>query len=277
VGHLFSGVSSIDLGCADARGVRADRPFLSRVNGRVFPGLPEGVTSLTLGQPGDPTAPLFASGHDYSGQEIAAAITPLYLRSTDAASGAAGSLACPAPPTPPTGAGKRGFELVDGLPFYSSAFYPNGSDIRGLVLSPDGKRMYALHRNSGRSSPAAVVSIDRTPDERGRPRNRAIDSVEVCGGGTQLSWHDSGRGPRLFVVCSESGQVYVVDPELMIVSAVINAGRGPNAMAFSAADPTVAFLTGFTDNNVSVIDLRPGAVTEYHVVQRLGFPRAAGQ
>jgi len=35
----------------------------------------------------------------------------------------------------------------------------------------------------------------------------------------------------------------------------------------------VAYVVGFGDNNISVIDLRPGSTTEYHVVQRMGFPR----
>ena len=38
-------------------------------------------------------------------------------------------------------------------------------------------------------------------------------------------------------------------------------------------DRTVAYVAGFANNNVSVLDLKPGSPTEYRVVQRIGFPR----
>jgi YVTN family beta-propeller protein len=172
------------------------------------------------------------------------------------------------------GSTRPNLQLVPGTSFFSSAFYPSGFDIRGLTFTQQGRRAYVVHRNSGgRENPAAVVAIDRTPDAAGQPVDRAVAEVEVCAGATQMHLHDSGRGPRLFVVCFESGQVYVVDPDLMAVTAVINAGRGPNALTFPGSAPTVGYLTGFGDNNVSVIDLRPGSPTEYQVIQRLGFPK----
>jgi hypothetical protein len=32
------------------------------------------------------------------------------------------------------------------------------------------------------------------------------------------------------------------------------------------------FIVGFGANNISVVDIKPGSVTENHVVQRIGFP-----
>jgi hypothetical protein len=271
VGHLFSGVSALDL-CS-----KTSLPVLGGVNPRVFSSLAEGDTSLTLTQPGNPMAPLFATSHTLTSAGFSE-IRPLYLRAgaeLDPGTGRSRLMDCPA-----SGASraKNDLELVPGVAFFSSAFFPSGRDLRGLVQSPDGKKLFVLHRNTGtRDNPAALVAIDRTPDRQGNPVNRATDAVEICGGASQLSWHDTGRGPRLFVVCFESGQVYVVDPDLLIVSAIINAGRGPTTLAFSPTDPKVAYLSGFSDNNVSVIDLQPGSPTEYRVVQRIGFPHSAGQ
>ena len=42
-------------------------------------------------------------------------------------------------------------------------------------------------------------------------------------------------------------------------------------MVFDPAD-SVAYVLNFTQNNVVVVDLAPGSPTQYHVVQRLGFP-----
>ena len=264
VGHLFSGVTALDL----CRTGDNESPALAGVNPRIFSSGAEGVTTLTLADPGNPLAPLFATGHVLSSAG-AAEIRPLYLRD---------GAALEKCPEGGLARGKNTLELIPGDPFFSSAFFPSGRDIRGLVQSPDGRRIFLLHRNTGtRDNPAALVTIDRTLDAHGEPVNRAIDAVEICGGATQLSWHDSGRGPRLFVVCFESGQLYVVDPELMVVSAIVNAGRGPTALAFSPTNPAIAFFTGFTDNSVSVVDLEPGSPTEYRVVQRIGFPHASGQ
>jgi hypothetical protein len=57
-------------------------------------------------------------------------------------------------------------------------------------------------------------------------------------------------------------------------------GRGPSGLVFDdtllddgVTKRNVAYVVGFGDNNISVIDLKPGSPTEYHVVQRIGFPR----
>ncbi len=259
--HGGRGISVIEA-CA------GQKPALSSVTWPAFahetctgldPVRCQGVNGVLLGQAGNPTAPLYAFGR-FIFADQAAEVQTLLLRGADR----------------PCGEERRHLELVPGDSFFPSAFYPYGNDIRGMVLSADGKRAYVLHRNgagiSARDNPAALVAVDRTPDSQGRPINRAVEVVEICSGPTELHLHDAGRGPRLHVVCFESGQIYVVDPDLMEVSAVINVGRGPNNLAFAPQDPTLAYLAGFSDNNVSVIDLRPGSPNEYKVVQRIGFP-----
>ena len=148
------------------------------------------------------------------------------------------------------------------------------------MLPPPGDRGYVLHKEyadrlHAEYNPPSVVAIDRTPDSRGDPKNRPVALVEVCTGPTQLAWHDAGRGPRLFVNCFEGGQIYVVDPTLMVVDAIIEVGAGPADLQFSPNDPTVAYVTAFANNNLALLDLRPGVPTEYRVTQRIGFPRAS--
>jgi sugar lactone lactonase YvrE len=77
----------------------------------------------------------------------------------------------------------------------------------------------------------------------------------------------------LYVTCFEGGQIYVIDPALSAAAAIIEAGRGPNALVF-APDGTTAFVADYADNALSVIDLQPGSDTEYRVVQRIGYPHA---
>jgi DNA-binding beta-propeller fold protein YncE len=257
VSHGLRGVSVIDI-CAP-------RPSLVSVTSPVFTTSRfttsrEAVSTLVVPQPGNPVAPVYALGRYYI-DDRPAEIQSLHLRGGEQPCG---------------GAEPRRLELVPGHSFFPSAFFPSGMDIRGLVISADNRRAYVLHRNGipsyARDNPPALIEVDRSPDAQGRPVNRTVEVVEICSGATELHQHDAGRGPRLYVVCFESGQVYVVDPRLMEVSSVINTGRGPTTLAFAPGDPTIGYLAGFSDNNVSVIDLRPGSPTENKVVQRIGFP-----
>ena len=46
---------------------------------------------------------------------------------------------------------------------------------------------------------------------------------------------------------------------------VSNQGWGP-------WEVNLAYVLNFSQNDVSVLDLAPGSPTQYHVIQRLGFP-----
>jgi DNA-binding beta-propeller fold protein YncE len=255
-------VSVIDV-CAPS-GVDAVPTLVSRLDD-AFPGTSAlGVTSLTLAEPGDPGAPIFATSQG------AFEITELAL--------AGGAVACPR--SGQAGALPRPIKLVPGAHFLSSAFVPSsealrGFDVRGFALSEDGGRGFVLHRNSGRFDPSAMVVVDIPPRAGTRPTNQATEVVEVCTGPTAMVAHDAGRGRRLFITCFEGGQIYVIDPQLPAVSGIIDVGVGPTSLVFSPVDPTIAFVAAFADNSISVIDLRPGSATEYRTIQRLGFPRSA--
>jgi DNA-binding beta-propeller fold protein YncE len=171
----------------------------------------------------------------------------------------------------------RDLSLVPGEQIKSSVFLPTGTDIRGFLLSKDGKTAYVLHRNtpesSGSANPEALVFLDRRLGPDGEPSNQASDEpLEICSGATKMEFQTTGRGTLLFITCYEGGQIYVVDPEKHEVSAIIEAGHGPTALTFSDTDKTVAYVADYADNNVAVIDLKPGSPTEYMVTQRIGFP-----
>jgi YVTN family beta-propeller protein len=254
VAHASESLSLVD--------VCPDKPYMTSTRRPVFDQLGMWVTSLSLSRPGDAGAEIFATGRDVFDRATTGILS---LRLRDAQQ-------------PCANAPRGGIELLPGQIFYPSAFYSNGTDTRGFALWPERQRGYVLHRNGGNLvDPQAVVALDRTPDAQGRPLNTTLGVVEVCAGGTEMKWGRTGRGPRLYVVCFEAGQVYVIDPENVVVTGIINVGRGPAVLTFSDKDPNTAFVTGFSDNNVSIVDLTAGSATENRVVQRIGFPQLGTQ
>ena len=225
----------------------------------VFPtSTAQGVTAITLNDPGNPNGVLYAvarTSPDITGMVLQCQSPGQYCDGT-----------------------ARDLSLVPGEQIKSSVFLPSGTDVRGFLLSPDGNQAYVLHRNTPESSastdPAALVVLDRRPDQNGEPANTPSAILEVCSGATHMQFHDAGRGSLLYITCFEGGQILVVDPQAPLVVAIIEAGHGPTALTFSPTDPTIAFVADYADNNVSVIDLKPGSPTEYMVVQGLGFPHA---
>jgi hypothetical protein len=258
VGHLVEGLSLIDT-CPIM-------PALVSINRGVFSDRGFGITSMLLERPGIVDGSVLVTGRSFN-SGAPGEVQSLSLR------GLTGEGRCePGNPSP------RKVDLVQSEGFFSSVFYGAGTDIRAIVETPDLQRAYLLHRNAfGRSNPPALAEVDRSLDEQGKPRNRGIGLVETCTGATELHLYDPapgkpGGGPRLYVVCFEAGQVYVIRPSPLEVTGVINVGRGPTTMVFSPKHEGIAYVAGFSDNNVSVLDLRPSSPTENRVVQRIGFP-----
>lgn len=250
VGHLFGGLSAIDV-C----GPGTAAPRLGSLVPNVYARQSAGVTSIVSPARGVPSAPVWTTAR--SGLLLG----QLYFRD------AAQLAAC----TP-----ARDITLVPGTPIAASTFDPRGAETRGLVYQPDRRRVFVLHRNSS-GNPAALARMTVETTAAGEVELKPAEAIDVCSGPSELLAHNAGRGQRLYIPCFESGQIYMVDPELMVVVEAIEAGRGPSAITFDPTDATKAYVIGYVDNNVSILDLRPGSPTENRVIQRLGFPRTSTQ
>jgi YVTN family beta-propeller protein len=276
VGHLTvaannqvqgGGVSSVDV-CApeDDSPVR----FAGLARTTFLPAmLSQAVAELSPGDPANPRTRLYATARN------SAAISGLVLKAADPAQkdGVPTQLACTRP------AQERDLTLVPSDAFYSPAFLPHGTDIRGVLFSADGSKAYVLHRNNtdSASNPAALVVLDRTRLADGNAANTPLAILQVCSGPTAMQRHDAGRGERIYVTCYEDGQIYVIDPGALVVVTSIDAGTGPASLVFSPADPGIAYLANFANSHLSVIDLQPGSPTENHTVLRIGLPHGYGE
>jgi hypothetical protein len=260
VGHLRGvdrgrlvprGVSMIDI-CTPA----TTPPRLASVLEDAFPrsGI-IGVTALAQERPGDPQATLLAVS------EVTSDIAELVFVE---------------PGQVPCGSPQRNLQLAAGRSFASAAFATRTADMRGIVVDEPNQRAFVLHGQLAIRSefnPPSVVAIDRRPDSRGVPVNQPTGVVEVCNGPNRILARDAGRGMRLYVNCFENGQIYVIEPTLLNVEAIIEVGTGPAELIIPEEDPTLAYVAGFANNNVTIVDLKPGSVTEHRVIQRIGFAR----
>ena len=151
------------------------------------------------------------------------------------------------------GSEMRGVEFIDPLPGSQPGY---------------AQRAYALQR-----VPPDLVGFDIAVNNAGSAIATPTDVLETCSSPTFLYQHDTGagEGPRLFVNCFDTGEVYVFDPSGPTLLTTFAVGRGPAGMVFDTARP-LAYVLDFSQNDVSVVDLAPGSPTQYHVVQRLGFP-----
>jgi DNA-binding beta-propeller fold protein YncE len=256
---VIRGVSTIDVCHPEVR-----TPQLNAVLQDAAPRSGSlGVTDIMAGELGNPNAPLYATA------QFTADVAEVLFRDP-------ARVSCELPPA------VRDLTMVAGKRFTSSVYGTRGGDLRGMSFSPDRNVMFILHRQYadrrlGEYNPPSVVAVDRRPDPQGDPVNRPVGFVEVCNGPTKMVAHDAGRGNRLFINCFEGGQLYIVDPNLLAVEAVIEVGAGPADLVFPHNDPSLAYVAGFANNNVAVVDLKPGSPTEYRVVQRIGFARTAGK
>jgi hypothetical protein len=149
-----------------------------------------------------------------------------------------------------------------------------GSEMRGteFIDSPTGtqpsyaQRVYTLQR-----IPPDLVGFDIAKNEAGGTIATPTDVSETCSSPTFLYKHNAGDGDRLFVNCFDTGEVYIFDPAGPTLMTTLQVGRGPAGMFFDPARP-IAYVVDFSQNDLSVVDLTPESTTQYHVIQRLGFP-----
>jgi DNA-binding beta-propeller fold protein YncE len=162
------------------------------------------------------------------------------------------------------GAEMRGVEFIEP---------PPGNPSPTTTSLPDyASRVFALQR-----VPPDLVGFDVSRAVDGATITTPTDLNETCSSPTFLYQYPfpgtatADNPARLFVNCFDTGEVYVFDPAVPSLISTLMVGRGPAGMVF---DPfqQVAYVLNFTQNNLVVVDLAPGSATQYHVVQRLGFP-----
>lgn len=269
VGHLVGGyISIIDLG----DGMDNQHPTLENTNPYIMPGDANGnagVTALTIRNPGT-CGEVFATSRY---RPVAESFVVGGLNSQDP------TVPCGIEPVGTTAPGITNRSLGISGPDESYGTGLGGSETRGIEFihpggdpsqSPD--RAFILQR-----TPPALVGIDInavTPTP--------YATLEVCQGATSLAQPVDLAGqplygiPLLFVTCFDAGEIYVVDPAGPQIRAVIPIGRGPIITAFDSTDSGKyrAYVVGFGENDIAVLDLDPASAFYGHVVQRIGYPSA---
>ena len=213
----------------------------------------------------------------YATARYSAAISGLALRDPT-------QPACACPPDEPdcqkaVPGQERDLTMVPAEAFLAPTFLPRGSEVRGIVLSTDGRTAFVLHSDDPAipSNPAALAVLDRTLRADGTVANTPIAFLQVCSGPTAMRMHPTGRGDRLYITCYDDGLIYVVDPVALVVTGIIDAGAGPTSLVFSPLDPGFAYVASYANSHLSVIDVEPGSPTENHVVLRIGLPHGYGE
>lgn len=149
-----------------------------------------------------------------------------------------------------------------------------GSEMRGVEFidpAPGSQDSYSQRAYALQRVPPDLVGFDIANNYAGGPVATPTDVLETCSSPTFLYQHDAGDGSRLYVNCFDTGEVYVFDPAGPTLLTTFSVGRGPGGLVFDVGRP-IAYVLNFSQNDVSVVDLAPGSPTQYHVIQRLGFP-----
>jgi hypothetical protein len=154
--------------------------------------------------------------------------------------------------------GDRGIAAFPNGDSYSSPLA--GAETRGIEFI--GDNAFVLQR-----TPPALIEFDAN--------HVPIAVLETCSSPTFLYKTSSGGVDRLLVNCFDVGEMYVFDPAVPHLESTLQIGRGPAGLVIGHAPVggnPLAYVVGFGDNNISVIDLDPTSATRYHVIQRIGFP-----
>jgi DNA-binding beta-propeller fold protein YncE len=135
---------------------------------------------------------------------------------------------------------------------------PQGASAgRGLLLSPDGRRLYATSQ-----SPTALLVFDTSVSDAdlvSGPRNRLIDMIDLPAEPNELLWVQRADGPPLlYITCLRDDSLIIVDPTLLQVVQRVPAGDGPFSVALrvnASGVATAAFISNFAEHTVSAFDL----------------------
>lgn len=153
--------------------------------------------------------------------------------------------------------------FLDVGPVYAG----ESGNTRGVAFSGDGTRGYFMNR-----FPPTLTVVDTSAGAGGYPVNRELGATDICREGSSIAVGDVGAGERVFVSCFQDGELHVIDPAGQVtLEAITPVGRGPFSVAV-APDRRRLYISNFFDNTIAVVDLTPGAPTEYRVVLRIGIP-----
>jgi len=146
-----------------------------------------------------------------------------------------------------------------------------GTDARGIAVSSDGKRAYLATR-----TPDALVKIDLENYEYMDMTTVCLNpsAVETFSYNAETPDDTSDDTEYAFVLCFYTGQVYIVDTELMQTE-VRATGSGPQAIAFDEARKLI-YIANFRESNISVLQAVPPFAQLKDVegrVVRIGVPR----
>ncbi|MCD6499501.1 MAG: hypothetical protein J7M25_14505 [Deltaproteobacteria bacterium] len=149
-------------------------------------------------------------------------------------------------------------------------------DIRGLAVSPDSSRLFAVSR-----VPPALVEMDASIED-GQYHDRVVNALDVCAQPSELALRTFDGWLLAYITCWATGEVFVVDPNAGQLVSVIPVGKGPHGIVFGPDEPWVppalryrAYVSDFAENTISVIDLDPSSPTWNRVVGRIGLPEKA--
>jgi YVTN family beta-propeller protein len=133
-----------------------------------------------------------------------------------------------------------------------------GKRPRGLVLSPDGQRLYVALSGSPRSGPGGGEA-DAGPPDRNADGIAVIDVakravIKTLPGGTDPEALDiSPDGRTLFVSNEDAAQLSVIDLSSGTVRGVVGVGHEPEGVTVRP-DGKVVFVTSEQDNEVTAVD-----------------------
>ena len=161
-------------------------------------------------------------------------------------------------------------ELVDTLSISNAT---GGKDNRGLVFSNDGTRLFVSNR-----SPSSMLVFDTSVDE-GMARNKLLKVIDVGDKPASIKYIDRPAPLRdlIYVACFGSGDIYVIDAKLLMVTDIIPIGNGPYTMIFSNGMTAGiglkrAYVVNFREHKIAVVDLDETSANYNRVIAFWGTP-----
>jgi DNA-binding beta-propeller fold protein YncE len=118
-----------------------------------------------------------------------------------------------------------------------------GTDARGIAVSSDGTKALVVTR-----TPEALIRVDTKS-------RRMVDMTTLGTGPTVVGLFEDEAKTYAFVLCYESNQVFIIDPDTM-VSVVRTTGSGPQAIVFDKTRK-LAYIANFRESTISVIQAIP--------------------